>query len=144
MYAELDPVYEAVGGSDPQDVTTHANPAYAAAGGSHEDAYAPVQGLLDASASLFGHETPPEVVEALQPHYENIRDCAAAVNRTGDAGEPDYEDISIAGESLIEAMRPLMEAGQIDTGVYENIRACWNRLDPGYAEVGDPTRGTGR
>ena len=144
VYAELDPVYEAVGGSDPQDVTTHANPAYAAAGGSHEDAYAPVQGLLSASASLFGHETPPEVVEALQPHYENIRDCAAAVNRTGDAGEPDYEDISIAGESLIEAMRPLMEAGQIDTGVYENIRACWNRLDPGYAEVGDPTRGTGR
>ena len=144
VYAELDSVYEAVGGSDPQDVATHANPAYAAVGGSHEDAYAAVQGLLDASASLFGHETPPEVVEALQPHYENIRDCAAAVNRTGDADEPDYEDISIAGESLIEAMRPLMEAGQIDTGVYENIRACRNRLDPGYAEVGDPIRGTGR
>ena len=143
VYAELDPVCEAVGGSDPQDVIT-ANPAYAAASGSHEDAYAPVQGLLDASASLFGHETPPEVVEALQPHYENIRDCAAAVNRTGDAGEPDYEDISIAGESLIEAMRPLMEAGQIDRGVYENIRACRNRLDPGYAEVGDPTPGAGR
>ena len=137
-------MYAEVGGGDPQDVTMHGNPAYARAGGPAENPYEPVRGLLDAAASLLGPESPPEVVEALRPIYENLRDCAAAMNPSGDAGEIDYEDISIVCENMVQAMRPLVAAGQIDEGVFENIRAYENRLDPGFAEAGDSGQGTGR
>ena len=98
---------------------------------------------MDAAASLFGPETPREVAEALQPIYENLRDCAAAMNRSGNAGDIDYEDISMVCENLVQAMRPLVAAGQIDEGVFENIRVYENRLDPGFAEVGEPGQGAG-
>ena len=131
--------YAEVAGADLRDVTMHVNPAYARAGGPAENPYEPVRGLLDAAASLLGPESPPEVVEALRPIYENLRVCAAAMNPSGDAGEIDYEDISIVCENLVRAMRPLVAAGQIDEGVFENIRAYENRLDPGFAEAGDPS-----
>ena len=141
--AGSDPAYAEVGDPGLRDVPTHENPAYARAGGPEDNPYEPVGGLLDAAASLFGPETPREVAEALQPIYENLRDCAAAMNRSGNAGDIDYEDISMVCENLVQAMRPLVAAGQIDEGVFENIRVYENRLDPGFAEVGEPGQGAG-
>ena len=80
----------------------------------------------------------------MQPIYENLRDCAASVDRSGNAGEIDYEDISLVCENLVQAMGPLVADGRIDQGVYASIRAYENRLDPGYAQVGDPDRREGR
>ena len=146
-YAEPGPVYEEAGGGGRSRSSRCAHTReshYARVGGLEENSYESVRGQLDAAVSLFGPESPLEVVEALQPIYETMRDCAAAMNRSGNTGEIENEDISIVCESLVEAMRPLVAVGQIDEGVLENIQVYAKRVDPGFAEVNDAAQGADR
>ena len=101
--------------------------------------YEPIPQLLDAVASLAGPDNPAPVTEALQPIYEELRNCADAIA----AGESDYEDMSRIYQNLLGAVEHLVVAGEVDQDVYVDMRVYQNQLD-GYGDApasegqGDP------
>lgn len=90
-----------------------------------EPVYEPVPGLLDAVASLTRSSHPPEVAEAVQPLYEEMRDCAAAMR----TGESDYEDMSRIYVNVLAAVEGLRDSGHLDDDTYVDMRVYQNRLD---------------
>ena len=118
-----EPIYEAVGEPLYQTVDE-------AQGEPAGHTYEPIPHLLDAVASLAGPDNPASVTEALQPIYEEMRDCADAIA----AGASDYEDMSRIYQNLLGEVEHLVEAGEVDQDVYVDMRVYQNQLD-GYGDA---------
>ena len=118
-----EPIYETVG-----------EPLYQTVGEAQGEpaghTYEPIPHLLDAVASLAGPGNPAPVTEALQPIYEEMRDCADAIA----AGASDYEDMSRIYLNLLGEVEHLVEAGEVDQDVYVDMRVYQNQLD-GYGDA---------
>ena len=138
-YAAPEPQYETVAGSSVNEPLYNEvdEPVNAQLDAARERVLQPARSLLDDVASLVSEGAAPDVADALEDVYVDMRDCVAEMERVARFQEPDYEDMSIVYENLRTALEPLADAGRIDDSLYRNIvghaplfESLYENLDP--------------